>query len=188
MLLLAGPNSFGGALLAGEGTDFDALLEGMQEGRIRALLCLETDPWSDARDPDRVQVAMGQLALLATLDAAPTHAARNAAIFLPTRTCFETSGSFVNNEGRLQAFAQVLEPGLPLRDTSPDGHPPREFSLATPGDEPWPAWRILARLLGQTEDLGELRRVLAGAGQHLAPLADLAPDTPGIRLYREVTA
>jgi NADH-quinone oxidoreductase subunit G len=131
---------------------------------------------------------MGHLDLLAALDAPPTHTAKHAAIFLPTRTCFEANGAFVNNEGRLQAFAQVLEPGLPLRDASPAGHPPREFSPDTLGDEPWPAWRILARLLGQTEDLGELRRALAGAGQHLAALADLTPDTPGIRLSREVTA
>jgi NADH-quinone oxidoreductase subunit G len=182
MLLLAGPNSYGGALLAGTGPDFDALLDGMLEGRIRALVCLESDPFRDARDPGRVQAALGRLELLAALDATPTLAARNAAIFLPTRTCLETDGTFINNEGRLQAFAQVLEPGLPLRETSPDGHPPRTFSHVTAGNEPWPAWRILARLLGWSEGLAEVRRELAAADPRFAPLAEIAADAPGVRL------
>jgi len=182
MLLLAGPNSFGGALLAGTGPDFDTLLDSMLEGSIRALVCLESDPFADARDPGRVQAALGRLELLAALDATPTLAARNAAIFLPTRTCIETAGAFINNEGRLQAFARVLEPGLPLRETSPDGHPPRIFSTVTPGSEPWPAWRILARLLGRNEELPEVRRKLAAADPRFAPLAELAANAPGIRL------
>jgi NADH-quinone oxidoreductase subunit G len=182
MLLLAGPNSYGGALLAGTGPDFDALLDGMLEGRIRALVCLESDPFRDTRDPGRVQAALGRLELLAALDATPTLAARNAAIFLPTRTCLETDGAFINNEGRLQAFAQVLEPGLPLRETSPDGHPPRTFSHVTPGSEPWPAWRILARLLGWSEGLAEVRRELAAADPRFAPLAEIAAGASGVRL------
>lgn len=181
MLLLAGPNSFGGALLAGDGPDFDSLLDGMLEGRIRALVCLESDPFREARDPGRAQAALGHLELLATLDCTPTLAARSATIFLPTRTCFETDGAYVNNEGRLQPFAQVLEPGLPLRETSPDGHPPREFASETPGDTPWPAWRILARLLGKAEELPLLRRELA-ADPRFAALAGLAPDSSGLRL------
>jgi NADH-quinone oxidoreductase subunit G len=182
MLLLAGPNSYGGALLAGSGPDFDALLDGMLEGRIRALVCLESDPFRDARDPGRVQAALGRLELLAALDATPTLAAKSAAIFLPTRTCLESDGAFINNEGRLQAFAQVLEPGLPLRETSPDGHPPRSFSNVTPGSAPWPAWRILARLLGWREELPAVRRELAAADPRFAPLAALAADAPGVRL------
>jgi NADH-quinone oxidoreductase subunit G len=182
MLLLSGPNSFGGGLLAGDGPDFDTLLDGMLEGRIRALVCLESDPFRDARDPGRVQAALDHLELLASLDATPTLAARHAGIFVPTRTCLESDGCFVNNEGRLQAFAQVLEPGLPLDETSPDGHPPRTFSNITPGSDPWPAWRILARLLGRPEELSSLRREIATADPRFAALAEVAPGTSGIRL------
>jgi len=182
MVLLHGPNSYGGALLAGRGPNFDMLLDGIEQGRIRAMVCLESDPAGEARDPARARAALGRLALLATLDAAPTDAARRAAIFLPTRTCVEADGTFVNNEGRLQAFAQLLEPGQPLRETSPQGHPPREFFTETPGSEPWPAWRILARLLGRSEELAVLRREIADADPRFAPLAVIAPATPGIRL------
>lgn len=182
MLLLNGPNSFGGGMLAGNGPDFDALLDGMLEGRIRALVCLESDPFREASDPGRVQAALDRLELLAVLDATPTLAARHAGIFVPTRTCLESDGSFVNNEGRLQAFGQVLEPGLPLGQTSPDGHPPRTFSNLTPGSDPWPDWRILARLLGRPEGLPDLRREIATTDPRFAALIAIAPGTSGHRL------
>ena len=151
MVLLHGPNSYGGAMLAGRGPNFDMLLDGIEEGRIRALVCLESDPHREARDPARAQATLGRLDLLATLDAVPTQTAGSAAIFLPTRTCVEADGTFVNNEGRLQAFAQILEPGQPLRETSPDSHPPREFFIETPGANrgrpgaSWPACSAGAR-------------------------------------------
>jgi NADH-quinone oxidoreductase subunit G len=182
MVLLHGPNSYAGAMLAGRGPNFDMLLDGIEEGRIHALVCLESDPCRDARDPVRARQALGRLDLLAALDALPTETAGRATLFLPTRTVVEADGSFVNNEGRLQAFAQVMEPGLPLRETSPEVHPPREFFRETPGCEPWPAWRILARLLGRSEELAVLRREIADLDPRFAPLAVVAPDTAGIRL------
>jgi hypothetical protein len=75
-----------------------------------------------------------------------------------------------------------MDPGLPLRETSPAGHPPREFFTDTPGSEPWPAWRILARLLGRSEELTILRREIADTDPRFAPLAVIAPDTAGVRL------
>jgi len=187
MLLLAGPNSYGGALLAGGGPDFEVLLDAIQERRIRALVCLESDPFRESRDPGRARAALGHLDLLVALDATPTLAARHANLFLPTRTSVESEGSFVNNEGRLQAFAKVLDPGLPLRETSPAIHPPREFFTGTPGSEPWPAWRILARLLGRSEELATLRQTIAAADPRFAPLTEIAAESPGIRLTAAAT-
>jgi NADH-quinone oxidoreductase subunit G len=152
------------------------------------LVCLESDPLRDAREPGRVQAALGRLELLAALDATPTLAARDAAIFLPTRTCIEADGAVINNEGRLQAFAQVLEPGLPLHATSPDDHPPRDYSAMTPGSEPWPAWRILARLLGRSEELPVLRREIAAADPRFAALAEITAGSTGVRLQVTGTA
>jgi NADH-quinone oxidoreductase subunit G len=182
MILLRGPNSYGGAMLAGRGPNFDMFLDGIEEGRIRALICLESDPTREARDPARTRAAFDRLELLAAMDALPTETVRRAAIFLPTCTSVEADGSFVSNEGRLQAFVRVLAPGLPLRATSPEGHPPREFFRETPGSEPWPAWRILARLLGRSEELPVLRQEIADADPRFAPLAGIAPDTVGVRL------
>jgi len=181
-LLLDGPNSCGAALLAGRGPNFDMLLEGIEAGEIRALVCLESDPFSEAGDPEHARTVLERLERLEVLDNRGSVAAGRADIFLPTRTHVETDGAFINNEGRLQLFAQVMEPGLPLRETSPDGHPPREFFSVTPGSEPWPAWRILARLLERSEDLASLRREIVEAKPALAPLATLAPGEPGMRV------
>jgi len=181
MNLLSEANSYGVALLASDGPDFDMLLEAVQQGEIRALVCLEANPFGESREPARSEAALARLERLAVLDSLPTGAAGRADIFLPTCTSIETDGCYINNEGRLQAFSQVMEPGLPLRETSPDVHPPREFFKETPGSAPWPAWRILARLLGREESLPGLRRELAGNDSRFAPLAEVAPGG-GVRL------
>jgi NADH-quinone oxidoreductase subunit G len=168
--------------LSGPGPDFDSLLDAMLDKQIRALVCLESDPFRESRDPARAQAALSHLDLLVAIDHTPTLAARQASLFLPVRNSFEDDGTYVNYEGRAQAFARVLEPGLPLRDASPELHPPRTFSSDTPGSEPWPAWRILARLLGRKEELVTLRREIAAAEPRLAALADTVPGTLGPRL------
>ena len=178
-LLLDCPNSCGAGLLAGRGPNFDMLLEGIESGEIRALVCLESDPWTEATDPAHARAVLERLERLAVLDCRPTGTAGRADLFLPTRTCVEADGALINNEGRLQAFARVMDPGVPLPATS---HPPREFFNDTPGSEPWSAWRILARLLERSEDLATLRREIGEAKPHFAPLAGLRPGEPGPRL------
>jgi len=182
--LLAGPNSYGGALLA-EGDDFDALLDAVQAGEVKALVCLESDPFREAQDPARAQAALGHLELLVALDCTSTLAVRRADIVLPTRAPVEMAGAFVNNEGRLQAFLPVLEPGLPVRETGGGDHPPRSFELATPGAEPWPAWQLLAALGEKPQELGALRRALAAADPRLTALAELQAESLGVRLTGE---
>jgi NADH-quinone oxidoreductase subunit G len=178
-LLLDGPNSCGAALLSGRGPNFDMLLEGVEAGEIRALVCLESDPWGDAGNADHARNVLERLERLAVLDCRPTATVERADIFLPTRTCIEADGAFINNEGRLQAFSRVMDPGEPLQAGSP---PPRQFFTATCGGEPWPAWRILARLLERSEDLATLRQELADADPRFAPLAVIAPGSSGLRL------
>ncbi|NIQ94628.1 MAG: molybdopterin-dependent oxidoreductase, partial [Desulfuromonadales bacterium] len=97
--LLAGPNSFGGAMLAGDGPSFDTLLDAIQEGRVKALVCLESDPFCEAMDTSRAQAALGHIDLLVSIDATPSLAAQRADIFLPARAHTEMAGSYVNNEG-----------------------------------------------------------------------------------------
>ncbi len=161
MLLLGGANSYGGALLTSTHHDFDTFIDQIQEGKIKALVCLESDPYRDACEPARAQAALGRLELLVCLDCTPSLAAQRADIFLPSRATAEMSGSFVNNEGRLQAFQQVLEPGTPIRETAGGGHPAREFTGKTPGATPAPAWQILAQILGVAGDLNSVRQRIA---------------------------
>jgi len=141
---LDGPNSYGGALLAGDGPDFEALLDGMLAGKIKALVCLENDPLTE--HPERVATALGGLEFLLVLDCLPGRTARQAHAFLPTTGWAESDGSYVNNEGRMLAYSRAFAPGIPIRVTGGGDHPPRSFEPGTPGSLPRQAWEALAGL------------------------------------------
>jgi len=176
-----GPNSIGAALFAA-GDNFDTLLTAMEAGTIRGLICLESDPLSDTTDPGRTAVALAHLELLVCIDGLPTLTTRRADILLPSRVVAESEGVYVNAEGRMQAFARVLEPGVPLRQTAAGNFPPRRFEATTPGSAPLPDWQILARLLGRSEDLAELRAGLEADDARLAGLNALCPGDVGRRV------
>jgi len=182
MALLAGPNSYGGALLAGDGPLFDTLLDAIQEGTIKGLVCLASDPFCESMDPSRAQAALGHLELLVSIDATPTLAAQRAELFLPARAFAEMAGSCVNNEGRMQAFLPAIDPGTPIRVTGHGDHPPREFFAETPGSAPQPDWWLLAGVLDQPADLASLRRVLVAEDPRFAGLEDLTAESTGVRL------
>jgi NADH-quinone oxidoreductase subunit G len=179
---MAGPNSFGTALLAREGPDCDELLDAVLDGRVRGLVCLECDPFLDHPDPGRVEAALGRLEKLAVLDCAPGLAQRRADIFLPTTVPAETAGCFVNQEGRLQVSGSVFAPGEPLKVTGGGDHPPRSFRPDTPGDQPRPAWALLAALAGAPRSLDRVRRDLAAADTRFAALPNLRPGAEGQRV------
>ncbi len=180
--LLAGPNSLGGALLAGDGPLFDSLLDAIQEGAVKALVCLSSDPFCEAMDPSRAQSALGHLELLVSIDATPSLAAQRADVFLPARANAEMAGSYVSNEGRLQAFLPVIDPGAPIRETGQGGHPPREFFQQTPGSTPGADWWLLAALLGRATELAAVRKTIAQTDARFAALAMLAAETAGERV------
>jgi len=180
-MVLGGPGSYGGALLAEEGGDFDALLDAMEAGRIKALVCLETDPFTDHPDPDRAQVALSRLELLAVLDHLPTRSAERADILLPTAAVAENAGTFVNNEGRMLPFEPVLEPGTPIRVTGEGGHPPRTFPARTPGGLPRSAPEVLAELQDEATDLAAVRRELEESDDRFSGLTGLETDGKGVR-------
>lgn len=187
MVLLAGPNSFGNALLAGSGPTFDTLLDAIQEESVRALVCLGSDPFCEAMDPARAQTALGHLQLLVSMDATPSLAAQRADIFLPARTNAEMAGSYVNNEGRLQVFLPVIDPGTPIRVTGAGNHPPREFFLETPGSAPQADWWLLAQLLEKETDLASVRKSIAAQDDRFAALAAIEAETAGLRLSAKGT-
>lgn len=180
--LLAGPNSYGGALLAGDGPDFDTVLDAIQEGSVRALVCLESDPFREALDPARAQTALAHLELLVSLDSTPNLAAQRADIFMPTRCNTEMAGSYVNNEGRLQEFLPVIDPGIPIRESGEGNHPPREFFHVTPGSAPEADWWLLAELLERNTNLVELRKTIEQGDDQFAGLSVVVAETSGVRM------
>jgi len=182
MVLLAGPNSYGGALLAGDGPTFETILDAIQEGSVRGLVCLESDPFRETMDPARAQAALGRLELLVSIDATPSLAAQRAEIFLPARANAEMAGSYMNNEGRLQAFLPVIDPGLPIQETGSGNSPPREFFSVTPGSTPSADWWILARMLEREAALAEIRLSIEQNDDRFVEFQELAAESNGLRL------
>jgi len=179
--VLHGANSFAGGLLSSDEVQRD-LLEDLENGKVRGLVCLENDPALEHSEPGRMQLALARLELLAVFDHLPTHTVSAASCFLPTRTLYECGGTFINNEGRMQAFDPVIEPGLPLEVTGAGNHPPRQFEQITPGTDPRSAVHLLQWLLKDPQDLLGLRRQIVAECACLRDLERLTAGDNGRRI------
>ncbi|NOY12193.1 MAG: NADH-quinone oxidoreductase subunit NuoG [Deltaproteobacteria bacterium] len=179
--VLGGPNSFGSALLSPPEPGEDDLLTRLESGRVKMLVCLETDPLLEAPDGERFADTLTRLDELVVFDYLPTPLSVHATLFIPSTAPVEAAGSFINNEGRLQLFGRVIEPGLPIAVTGGGDHPPREFFTVTPGSDPQPAWQLLQQLLGGRADLQAVRQRMQVALPCLAGFAELQPGGPGLR-------
>lgn len=177
-VVLAAPNSFGTGLLATD-ADFEQLLTNIESGQIKGLICLENDPYTDSDNP-RIEAALKQLELLVTLDYRPSLTTDRADILLPTTAPAESAGVFINTEGRMQAFAPVMQPGEPLAQTTEGDHPPRVFSRETPGAEPRAATTLLAQLLQRDPAIAAIRRQLAADDLRLTGIDTLVPGDVGL--------
>jgi NADH-quinone oxidoreductase subunit G len=144
--ILPGANAYGAALLSRSDDSVERMIEGIEQGSIKALVVVENDPFMSFPERRRLQEAMDRLELLVVGDYLPSSTVSCADIVLPTKTLFETAGTFVNQEGRAQQAFPVHHGGLPIALTGGGGHPPRSFRVDIPGGEPMAAWQILGRL------------------------------------------
>lgn len=215
--LLSGANAFGAALIsapgqpdaAGRGSgqrpwglaaagepsepndpalSADAILEGIDQGRIKALVLVENDPFWTFYDEERLARAFERLEFLLVLDYVPSASVKRAHVVLPTVPVFErTASSFVNQEGRAQAALPVHGGGTPLALISPDVHPPRTFLDHVPGSDPrTPAeiFRELTRALSGLADPApvDLWAWLSRQNSIFTPLGAFAEHPEGLRL------
>jgi NADH-quinone oxidoreductase subunit G len=144
--LLDGPNSFCAGLLADAPASLEDILEGIEGGRIKALVVVENDLWRLCCHRRRLKRDLERLELLVVLDYAASPLAGLAHVLLPTQTVYEAGGRWINQEGRIQTAHPVLAGGEPIAMTGNLGHPPRTFQSGIPGGAPAPAWRWAARL------------------------------------------
>ncbi|MBB6560376.1 NADH-quinone oxidoreductase subunit G [Acidovorax soli] len=115
---------FAGARPVGNGLNAGQMLA----GGLKAVLLLNTEPAFDAANGAQAAAAIGQAQMVVTLS--PFKANMDISdVLLPIAPFTETSGSFVNAEGRLQSFHAVVRP---LGDTRPA----------------WKVLRVLANVLG----------------------------------------
>jgi NADH-quinone oxidoreductase subunit G len=94
----------------------------------RAYILLHAEPTLDCADPQRAAAALNAAEFVVALTAFQPAADLRADVLLPVAPFTETSGSFVNTEGRLQSFNGVVPP---LGDSRPA----------------WKVLRVLANLL-----------------------------------------
>jgi NADH-quinone oxidoreductase subunit G len=119
-----------GAVPGPGGLHAGQMLTGGAAAPLKALLLLNLEPALDAADGAAAVAALQSAEMVVALTPFKTAALDVADVILPIAPFTETSGSFVNAEGRLQSFHGVVKP---LGDTRP-------------------AWKVL-RVLGNLLEL-----------------------------------
>ncbi len=153
-----------GAPLAGALPGASGLHAGqMLAGGLKAALLLHTEPQFDSAAGAAAMAGLNKAQMVVSLNAFKANM-DIADVLLPVAPFTETSGSFVNAEGRIQGFHAVVRP---LGDTRPA----------------WKVLRVLANLLGHADVAFEssqdvLAQVAGGAlaGQSQVP-SDLLSNT-----------
>ncbi len=102
----------------------------LSDGGLKAVLLLNAEPAYDAANPAAAREALNGAQMVVALTSFKNAGVDNADVLLPIAPFSETSGTFVNAEGRVQSFHGVVRP---LGDTRP-------------------AWKVL-RVLGNMLDL-----------------------------------
>jgi NADH-quinone oxidoreductase subunit G len=144
--LLPGANALGAALFSDNAQTIEDVVNGIEGGRIHALVLVENDLLAGYPDQDRLMKALDMLDALVILDYLRLPVIDKADVFLPTATVFESGGIFINQEGRAQRIRPAFKGGTPLTQIEGGEHPPREFRSDIPGHVPMPAWEVIAML------------------------------------------
>ena len=177
--LTADANSVGAQLvnaLPGSG----GLNAGQMLGQpMKALLLLDVEPAFDAANPAAARAAMAGAGLVVALTSFKDAAVDNADVLLPIAPFTETSGSFVNAEGRLQSFNGVVKPAGDSRPA-------------------WKVLRVLGNLLGlpgfshetseavRAEALGDLAGLAKRLDNSSAVSLAAAASTAGLQRLADV--
>ena len=130
--LVDGGNAVGaqlvGAMPKAGGADAATMLGAASP--LKAVVLLHTEPGLDAADPVAATAALGRAEMVVSLTSfKPMPGDDSADVLLPVAPFTETSGTFVNAEGRVQSFHGVVKP----------------LGEARPA---WKVLRVLGNLLG----------------------------------------
>jgi NADH-quinone oxidoreductase subunit G len=181
--LLPGANAFGAGLFSDAEASLLNIVEAIENGDVKALVLVETDPFFHFTDRNRLERAIDSLDLLIVMDYLNSESAQKAHIFMPSTTLYEADGIYVNQEGRAQMVRQAFSGGAPIVQSGGGDHPPRLYGTGIPGADPRPAWMTLAELAGKnlkSEDKElpvDIYKWLADIVPELAEI-DIAADIP----------
>ena len=120
---------------------------------LKAVLLLNAEPEFDAANPAAARAALAQAEMVVSLSAFKTGAADYADVLLPIAPFSETSGTFVNAEGRVQSFHGVVKP---LGDARPAWKVLRVLGnlLSIPGFDFDTSEEVKAKALGDLSTIG----------------------------------
>ena len=151
----------------------------MLAGGLKACVLLNLEPAFDAANPHAAVKALQSAALVVALSPFKNAALDCADVLLPIAPFSETSGTFVNAEGRVQSFHGVVKP---LADTRPA----------------WKVLRVLGNLLGlpgfehetseevRAEALGDLSSVSGRLGNQVSVAVKLPAASSGLERVSDV--
>lgn len=191
--LLPGGSAFGAGLFSEGDAALPTIIEAIENGEVRSLILVESDPFFHFADRDRLSRALDKLDLLIVLDYLNSESAQKAHIFIPTTTLYEADGIYVNQEGRAQMVQQALSGGTPIVQSGGGDHPPRFYGTGIPGADSRPAWMSLAHLADEnltSSELGMPAAIYKNLAEILPELAEaVAADgipAEGLRLHAAV--
>src|SRR5690606_29105329 len=171
-----------GAQLVGARPQQDGLNAGQMlaaSSKLRAVLLLNAEPELDAANPAAARAALNNAQMVVSMSAFKTGAMDYADVLLPIAPFAETSGTFVNAEGRVQSFHGVAKP---LGETRPA----------------WKVLRVLGNMLGlpgfaqdtseevRAQALGDLATVPSRLSNRTATAVSLAASTGGLERIADV--
>jgi len=90
------------------GRDAAAIIEGLEEGAVRAVLLLGADPAADFPDPARAAAALERAEFIVAIDLFLNESSRRADVVLPTLGFAEVEGTVTNLEGRVQKVNRLI--------------------------------------------------------------------------------
>jgi NADH-quinone oxidoreductase subunit G len=126
----------------------------MLAGGLKAVILLNNEPEFDSATGTKAKVALGKAQMVVSMN--PFKANMDFCdVMLPVSPFTETSGTFVNAEGRIQSFHAVVKP---LSDTRPAWKVLRVLAnmLGLPGFEFDATTDVLNKLTGQISALGNI--------------------------------
>jgi NADH-quinone oxidoreductase subunit G len=107
--------AWGYEIPSGPGADFGTMLELCEEGRMGALYIVGSDPLMTYPDRKLVRRALGAADFLIVQDTFLTDTVGLADLVLPAAGYGEESGTFTNNEGRIQKIRKFREAAFEAR-------------------------------------------------------------------------
>ncbi|AJE04285.1 molybdopterin-dependent oxidoreductase [Geobacter pickeringii] len=102
--------AWGRPVVAEAGKDLWQIVEGVEQGTIKALYLLGCDPTVSFPEGGRIRAALEKLELLIVQDPFPGEAAKCAHVLFPSSVAAEKNGTFTTIDGRIQALAKAVNP------------------------------------------------------------------------------